>query len=127
MKASFVTLLLTTMLATNSFAHGMNKPGPNNGYVRMPGTYHVELLALQNVLRVYFLDIGFKALPIKNATAKVSLKGMKEVAVECSKEEAFFRCDTKESNMNSYKEILVKTSKNGENEAISTYKLPLGF
>ena len=127
MKASFVTLLLGALLSTSAFAHGMNKPGPNKGYIRMPGTYHVELVSEQNTLKVYFLDMAFKPLPLEKATAKVVLKGLKEAPVECSKGAAFFTCDTKEANMNKYKEILVVSSKGGEREVTSTYKLPLSY
>lgn len=127
MKASFVTILLTTFMATNAFAHGMNKPGPNNGYVRMPGAYHVELVSDKNVLKVYFLDMNFKPLAIDTATAKIVLKGFKEDKIQCSKGTEFFSCDTKETNMKKYKEIDVVSSKAGEKEATSKYALPLSY
>ncbi|MBC7712148.1 MAG: hypothetical protein H7177_02350 [Rhizobacter sp.] len=127
MKASFVTLLLTVFLSTNAFAHRMNKPGPNNGFIRMPGTYHIELVAQKNIIKFFFLDIGFKPLPTTKATVKMALKGLTEVAVSCVKETQFFLCDMKDANMNKYSEIDVKTSKAGEKEVTSIYKIPLSF
>lgn len=127
MKASFVTILLTTLISSGAFAHGMNKPGPNKGYVRMPGTYHIELVAAKNILKVYILDMTFKPLPMTKATAAITLKGLKEEKIECTKGTEFFLCDTKDTNMKKYKEILVESSKAGERVATSTYKLPLSF
>ncbi|MBC7428260.1 MAG: hypothetical protein H7336_06590 [Bacteriovorax sp.] len=127
MKATFVTLLITVFLSSNALAHRMNKPGPNNGYIRMPGTYHIELVAQKNVIKLFFLDTGFKPLPTTKATVKMALKGLNEVPVSCVKEIAFFVCDMKDANMNKYSEIDVKTSKAGEKEISSIYRIPLSF
>lgn len=127
MKASFVTILLSTLISSTVFAHGMNKPGPNNGYVRMPGAYHIELVSDKNSLKVYVLDIAFKPLPLTKATVKITLKGPKEVGVDCVRGAEFFSCDIKDANMKKFSEILVISSKAGERAATSTYKLPLSF
>ncbi len=127
MKASFVTILLTLLVSGTVFAHGMNKPGPHNGYIRMPGAYHVELVTDKNILKVYVLDMSFKPLPMTGATAKITLKGFKEVSLDCIKGAEFFSCDTKDTNMKKYTEILIESSKAGERAATSTYKLPLSF
>lgn len=127
MKASFVTILISAFFSTAAFAHGMNKPGPNNGYIKMPGAYHIELVTAKNALKLYILDINFKPLPIETASVKVTLKGLKELMVECTKGAGHFVCDTKDANMKKYTEIMVLSSKTGEKAATSSYALPLSY
>lgn len=125
MKLAFVTLLMT--LSASVFAHGMNKPGPNGGYIRMPGAYHVELVSTDAETKVYLLDMGFKKLAMTNALVSMSLKGAKDFPVKCTKEAEFFRCDIKGSELKMYKELTITSSKDGERGAASVYKLPLSF
>lgn len=125
MKLAFVTILMT--LSAQLFAHGMNKPGPNGGYIRMPGAYHVELVSTDTETKVYILDIGFKKLPVTNALVSMSLKGAKDFPVKCRKEAEFFRCDIKGSELKMYKELTITSSKAGEKQASSVYSLPLSF
>lgn len=127
MKASIVTLLFTVFLSTSVFAHGMNKPGPNNGYIRMPGLYHIELVAEKNIIKFYFLDIEFKPLPLTKATLRMELKGTSDVVVDCVKGMEYFSCDTKIQDLKKFSEIEVKTSKASEKEASSIYSIPLSF
>ncbi len=127
MKASFVTIFITALISSTVFAHGMNKPGPNGGNIRMPGTYHVELVSDKNILKIYFLDMNFKPISISNAAANVSLNGATSQAVECAKGTEYFSCDLKKINLRNYKEIQLQTSKAGEKAVLSTYKLPLDY
>lgn len=127
MKLEFVTLLMTLTLGNLAFAHGMNKPGPNGGYVMMPGTYHVELVSTDAETKVYILDVNFKKLPIDRAAVSLTLKGAKDFPVKCSKETEFFRCDIKGTELKMYKELTVNSSKAGEKTVPSVYKLPLSF
>ncbi len=125
MKLAFVTLLMT--LSTGVFAHGMNKPGPNGGYVRMPGAYHVELVSSEAETKVYLLDVNFKKIDMAKSQVSMSLKGAKDFPVKCTKEAEFFRCDIKGNELKMYKELTITSSKAGEAGVASTYKLPLSF
>lgn len=125
MKASFVTILLATLLSQTAFGHGMNKAGPNGGYVRMPGNYHVELVSKDKALIVYFLDMMFKPIPIDQASVKLSLKGDKSFKTDCVKEAASFKCDLKNESLKNYKEVTLESTRDGKAKATSTYKLPL--
>ena len=127
MKASFVTILLATVLSQTAFAHGMNKPGPNGGYVRMPGNYHVELVAKEKSIIVYFQDVMFKPIPIEGASIKLSLTGDKSFKAECVKEATSFKCDLKNESLKNYKEISLESTKDGKRMGTSIYKLPLSF
>ncbi|AUN96912.1 hypothetical protein C0V70_02080 [Bacteriovorax stolpii] len=125
MKLAFVTLLMT--LSAGVFAHGMNKPGPNGGYVRMPGAYHVELVSSGAETKVYLLDINFKKIDMAKSQVSMSLKGAKDFPVKCTKEAEFFRCDIKDNELKMYKELTITSSKAGEAGVASTYKIPLSF
>jgi hypothetical protein len=127
MKASFVTIFAAFALSASSYAHGMNKAGPHGGYVRMPGTYHVELVPAGKELKVYFLDMNFAPIPINQASVTLTLNGKKPLKAQCLKEMHFFRCDTNEQSIKNYKEVLLETSKDGETPATSNYKIPLKF
>jgi hypothetical protein len=127
MKAAFVTLLFAFCLSEQTLAHGMNKPGPHGGYIRMPGNYHIELVPAGKELKVYFLDMNFAPIPLNEATVSLTLTGKKPLKAQCLKEMHFFRCDTKELSFKMFKEVVVESSKAGEVEATSTYKIPLKF
>lgn len=127
MKAAFVTLFTLLLVSQASFAHGMNKAGPHGGFVRMPGNYHIELVPSGLELKVYFLDMNFKPLPINDATVEVILNGKKPITAQCLKEMQFFRCDTHEQSYKKFKEISIESSLNGSAEAKSVYKVPLKF
>ena len=49
-----------TVLSVNLFAHGEDKPGPHGGYIRMPGSFHTEVVKEKAGYRVYLLDINWK-------------------------------------------------------------------
>ena len=91
MKAAFVTLSLTLFTSVAGFAHGMNKPGPHGGYVRMPGDYHIELVPVDKELKVYFLDMKFNPITLNDATLELTLTGKKPLKAQCLREMHFFR------------------------------------
>lgn len=129
MKASFVTLFITCLFSSNSFAHGMNKPGTNNGYVRMPGAYHVELVPVAEGFRVYFQDIQFKAISTKDATLNLIVKSNTVATIGCKKEGASaFLCPVDKSALKGARELVLESSiNNGKTKASSAYKYPLSF
>ncbi|MDZ4084217.1 MAG: hypothetical protein U1E10_14840 [Bdellovibrionales bacterium] len=76
-------------------AHGEDKPGPNGGFIRMPGAFHTEVVAQKpNQLKVFLLDIAWK----NPVVAKSSVKATHESSakqksdVSCSPEKNFFVC-----------------------------------
>lgn len=69
----FIFLLL---LSVNSFAHGEDKPGPNGGFLRMPGAFHTELLPdpQDQSFHVSLLDLYFKNPTVKNSSLEMTLE-----------------------------------------------------
>ena len=127
MKASFVTLIMTCLLSTAAFAHGMSKLGPHNGYVRMPGSYHVELVPESAGYRVYFLDMQFKNISVKDATTTMVIKSDQSGTIGCKKEDGYFLCPVEKQILKTAKEIVLETSVNGKTKAASRYSLPLSL
>jgi hypothetical protein len=127
MKASFLTILMAAFFSQGAFAHGMNKAGPNGGYVRMPGNYHIELVSQDKAIIVYFLDMMFKPISIENGSVKLSLKGEKSFKTDCIKEATSFKCELKNESLNNYKEAILESTRDGKVITTSIYKLPLSL
>ena len=127
MKAAFVTIFMFSSFSLQANAHGMNKAGPHGGFIRMPGMYHIELVPSGLELKVYFLDMNFKPMPINDASLELILVGKKPQKAQCLKEIHFFRCDTNEQSYKKYKEVSVESSINGSEDVKSVYKVPLKF
>ncbi len=88
------SLLLFLLLTTSAYPHGMNKPGPNNGHIRMIGTIHTELVMGKNSLEVYLLDVGFKNETVKNSNVEAFYldKNQSSSQVKCTILESHFKC-----------------------------------
>lgn len=88
----FVSLLVVR--AQVSYAHGEDKPGPHNGYVRMPGPFHTEIVEASGlIISVYLLDMEWKNPTV--AKSRVSLKvtrNAKDIPFTCKPEKNFFKC-----------------------------------
>lgn len=86
--APFLTL-------TTAHAHGEDQPGPNGGFVRMPGAFHTELvLADANRYEIYLLDMGFKNPTTENSTVSTTFLDSKKrtTNVSCKASGTKFLC-----------------------------------
>lgn len=73
MKKTIVTGLLLSIFSTHASAHGENKPGPNGGYIRMPGAFHTEIVPNgKHKIKVYLLDIEWKNPSVINSKLEIS-------------------------------------------------------
>lgn len=64
--------ICTLGFLSKALSHGEDKPGPNGGFIRMPGAFHTELIVepKNGSLKIFLLDINFMSL--KTEAAKVS-------------------------------------------------------
>lgn len=61
--------------ASLSWAHGEDKPGPHQGFIKMPGAFHTEVVKTSDQgIKVYLLDMDWKNPTIKESSVTVSLK-----------------------------------------------------
>lgn len=86
-----LTAALTCSSAT--FAHGENELGPHNGFIKMPGAYHVEVIPGKDTLDVMLLDANFKNATVLNSHIKVKISNGKQTyALRCESMDNYFSC-----------------------------------
>lgn len=124
MKLQFVTIF-SLLLSFNLFAHGMNKHGPNGGYIRMPGAFHTELVDKGAHYNIHILDMGFKPASADGMTISAQYKGEKEIMVACEKTKNMFVCAKPDKDTTKYTTVNLSITKNGKATAPASYSLPL--
>ncbi len=76
MSRLYVFVLVAVLcFSVNGWSHGEEKPGPNGGYVRMPGPFHTEVVQIKkNVLKVFLLDMQWQNPSTNDSSLVVALK-----------------------------------------------------
>lgn len=91
LAATLLTFVLT--VTTSVYAHGEDKLGPNKGYIRMPGPYHIEVVPLKNKLNVVLLDLNLKNPTVLNSFVKVRVtSGSESYMLHCEPQSNYFSC-----------------------------------
>lgn len=99
MKSLFTLILLLISLKT--FAHGEDKPGPNGGYLKMPGGFHTEAVPQKDgTLKVYLLDIEFKNPTVKNSKISATINNGMPKTLDCTPKRDHFICKTTKTELN---------------------------
>lgn len=121
-------ILVLTLGAQFAAAHGEDKPGPNGGFIRMPGAFHTEVIAMEpSRLKVYLLDINWKNPTVKESSLKVTHTGSKS-SQTCKSESNFFVCQfPKNVDLNSKGELVVEAVRANQKGLPAKYELPLKF
>ena len=123
---TFLSLIITSIFLTeNTYAHGMNKHGPNGGFIQMPGTFHTELVENGKDFHVYLLDISFKNPMVEESKVSLKYKADKDFVVECRPEGNKFVCPKPKVGMDSLKEIIVTAKRDKSMGHDAVYKWPL--
>lgn len=114
---------------SSNFAFGMggDKPGPNGGFVKMPGTYHVELVPKKNSVLVYLLDLSLRNPVTKDSSVTLKLNGKEAKTIECKEAGKSFTCDISAKDLSLYSEINLESVRNKIKGKIATYHVPLKF
>lgn len=122
-------LLGTFALVTPALlqAHGMDKYGPHQGYIQMPGNFHTEIVREKNEdFIVYLLDGNLKNPTSKNSFVEMSVeKSGKKNDVVCRPENEKFRCKV-EVELRAGDKIMIKANYKGAS-GLAVYKFPLKF
>ena len=114
-----------TVLSVNLFAHGEDKPGPHGGYIRMPGSFHTEVVKEKAGYRVYLLDINWKNPSVLDSSVSANIQvGKKKTELTCAKESNSYFC----KSSNREEGVLnIDAKREGQKGMTSSYKLPLSF
>lgn len=125
MRLKFVTLLSLLLSSEVTFAHGMNKHGPNGGYIKMPGAFHTELVDKGDNMHVYLLDMSFKNPTTADSTVKIKYKGSIESEYFCAKSTDYFVCKKPKISLKNVKMVIVEAIRNKNKGREAVYSLPL--
>lgn len=128
-KISVICVTIGLFATSLALAHGENKPGPNQGYVRMPGAFHTEVVPVgEEAFKVYLLDIGFKNPVSSNSAVSARLKqGASVVEATCAAAQEFFSCKLPTGSKLENGVLEIKANRLGSPGAAAHYKLPLSF
>ena len=131
MNLFFVTLLGLLFFSHSVFGMGGDKPGPNGGYITMPGTYHVELVTKKDKFIIYLLDLSMKNPTVDHSQASLKLVKKDDLqhgqTINCKAEMKTFVCSIPNNNLENYSEIKVESMRNKIKGKVASYKLPLHF
>ncbi len=124
-------ILLALVINIQVFAHGENKLGPNNGYIRMPGAFHTELVPNQDgSISVFLLNVNNQDPTVENSKIELyyaSIAKSIKVKYNCEKMTNFFKCIASEKiDLNEGILILNSSRKNNIGTHVK-YKLPLSL
>lgn len=119
-----IVLILTT---PNAFSHGEDKSGPHGGFIRMPGTYHTEIVPDdKSHLKVYLLDIHWKNPATKNSSVEILLTGKSKTPSQCSAKENYFSCTLPTGfDLTKKGQLLINSQREGQKGNQASYELPL--
>jgi hypothetical protein len=119
----FLVFLLLSLVA---HAHNEDKPGPNGGHIKMPSSYHTELVLKEGAFEIFLSDVNFKNPMVKDSKLEVYyIKNKKKEKLKCSTRDNFYRCDFKTKPQSG--ELLVSSKRNGIKGKDVSYQLPLKF
>lgn len=129
------TLIVSSFVSAGLFAgalaqaHGEDKPGPHQGFIKMPGAFHTELVALnESTVQVYLLDMNFKNPIIKDSKVEGKLRTKEgvEMIFSCTPEKTYFQCPLPEPlTKHPGGKILIHAERSGSKGIPAVYDLPL--
>ncbi|MBX3021899.1 MAG: hypothetical protein KF799_09510 [Bdellovibrionales bacterium] len=110
--------------AFQAWAHGEDKPGPQGGFISMPGAFHVELVPVsEQQLKVYLLDLHWKNPTLKDSSIKLSHGS---TSARCTERKDHFVCDFPMAvNLKEAGELKVDATREGQKGTTVRYSLPL--
>jgi len=130
MKNLTSLFLATLILKLNvAFAHGENKPGPHGGIIRMPGTFHTEVVPLgKTTIKIFLLDMEWKNPSINNSEIQVILNNKSKERAQCRTSDNYYLCSfSKSVDLTKKGELKILAQREGQKGAEVSYFLPLKF
>lgn len=127
MLRSILGALMIGLVATPAvWAHGEHKPGPQGGYIRMPGAYHIELIPQKKGYTVRLLDLQFRQPTVqKSALRLVWQQGKTQRQLLCRAQAETFYCELPNGQQPRQGQLKVSSQRLGLKGMDVTYVLPL--
>lgn len=125
----YIYLLTTLFVSVQSFGHGENKPGPNGGFIRMPGVFHTEVVPdkKDDSFHLFLLDLEFKNPTVKNSSVEALLEQKKNKKVKFACEVMggnHYHCKPDKGYSKDSGKLTLKVKRDGA-EGNAEYELPL--
>lgn len=123
-----MALAAALLAAPAALAHGEAEPGPHGGEIRMPGAFHTEVVAGEDNLRVYLLDMQFGNPQTQDSSVQAVIRaegGSRRL--DCRAEDEAFRCPLPEGISLDAGELEVSAVRGGGQLWRTSYDLPLAF
>jgi hypothetical protein len=126
---SIPPFLAAALLPAALFAHGMDKLGPHGGVVRMPSSWHAEVVPEKKAaaFKVYLLDFDFANPTVKDSsvTGVVKQDGQDHELI-CTPGKDAFRCSLPDGkNLRNGDQIVLKAARLGVTGNPAIYSVPL--
>ncbi len=120
---------LAFLFSPLAVAHGEDKPGPNGGFIKMPGAFHTEVIAQgPNQFKVFLLDIAWKNPVVAKSAVKASHESStkQKSEVSCSPEKNYFLCKFPTSvDVSKAGTLTLVATRDSQTGIAAVYPLPL--
>lgn len=114
------------LLSQPIFAHSEDALGPHNGYIKVPGEYHVEVVPDKDTLNIMLLDAKLKNPTVLNSQIKVKIKnGSNAYVLRCESMENYFSCPVSEKILSRKGTLVIESSRQLTKGDTVEYPLPL--
>ena len=126
---NYFYILIISFISIHSFGHGEDKPGPNGGFIRMPGVFHTEIVfdKKDDSFHLFLLDIEFKNPTVKNSSVDAMLEQKRNKKVKFSCEVMggnHFHCKPDKGYSKDSGKLTLKVKRDGA-EGTAEYIFPL--
>lgn len=118
---------LVLILFNNLFAHGENQLGPHQGFIQMPGNYHIEVVPQDNLgFKVYLQDVNNKNPTTKKSSVKLAiLNNGKYLNYNCTQGVDYFNCIPNQLIKSIEGELVINSTRLDQKGQKAIFKLPL--
>ena len=127
MKLFSLLLLSNLLISSSAFAHGEDKYGPNDGYIKMPGAFHTEVVPSKDgSYLVYLVDFYNKNPTVKDSSVEFKIKNNEKIVnFDCKiVKKSHYKCTTNEK-ISDNGQIILTAKRLGSQGKPATYDLPL--
>ncbi len=111
-------------------AHGEDQPGPNGGFIKMPGAFHTEVVPIDKTkLKVFLLDFEWKNPLVKDSAVTVTHKLKAVSTAKCEPQGTHFACEFPKTVDLSRKggQLTVEAQREKQKGNAAVYQLPLAL
>ena len=93
-KCSVRITLLSLLVGSLVWGHGEEKPGPHGGFIKMPGSFHTELVVDgPRRAKIYLLDFEWKNPTLQDSSVVLTLHGRGRVRANCVQANDHYVCE----------------------------------